>query len=232
MTWGAIPWKCLLILCWNSCWCLISISGVWRSQTADYQGWVDLPTAFCTMNFSIFQFSSIVKVDANTARSDWGDCVYECGSTIHLPYIRWPVNSLVMLRPPPFFLICKKVSPSFLLLETFCDRWDLSSLAEDWSNRTHPADWVRITGWEKNFIILTSPIFFIIIIINTIRWISWPEYPWTAPALPHYGQGVGARFVNLVQVAIWDWNTTKIEVLIMICNLLRQRALYPLKVSR
>ena len=94
--------------------------------------------------------------------------------------------------------MCKKYSN----LATFCDRWDLSSLAEDWSNRTHPTDWVRITGLEKNFI--TPPPFpiFIIIIINTIRWISWPEYPWTAPALPHYGQGVGARFVNLVQVAI------------------------------
>ena len=102
MTSVGIPWKRLLIVL-ESLFMSFSISGVRRSQTADYQGWVDLPTAFCTMNFSIFQFSSIVKVDANTARSDWGDCVYECGSTIHLPYIRWPVNSLVMLRPPLFF---------------------------------------------------------------------------------------------------------------------------------
>ena len=29
-----------------------------------------------------------MKVDSNTARSEWGECVYECGSTIHLPYIR------------------------------------------------------------------------------------------------------------------------------------------------
>ena len=27
-------------LCWNNSWCLFSISGVWRSQTADYQGGV------------------------------------------------------------------------------------------------------------------------------------------------------------------------------------------------
>ena len=81
----------------------VNVSGVWRSAPAGYQG-SQIKLNVKVLFFSVFTWnffslwvwktffvcksSCLVKVDTNTARSEWGECVYECGSTIHLPYIR------------------------------------------------------------------------------------------------------------------------------------------------
>ena len=144
----------------------------------------------------------LVKVTANTATSEWGDCVYECGSSIHLPYIRF-----LKIHLP---LIIRFLKNLWNLFASIFNRWDLSSLAEVWSNGSHPTDWVRITN-AAGLKIPDSYLFFWIILseiqisILSLYLHRWIQRPSSAQPAGHSGcpsQGHSFAFLNLVSLSV------------------------------